>query len=744
MRAGVVAASPTRNEDAASVHSLGRPPLVWLDRLKGVALLWVVLNHVSERAWGGAFAGNPAADWPPMSARMAQWAPIHTGNVATDIVASLVRMVGWTGDQGVTLFLILSGLGLAYGLACKNTPAVLQFGVFYRARALRLYPQWWAANAIFAVAAWATGRLAKVEHFEFLLGLLGIRATAKTIYFLVPAWWYVGLILQLYLIFPLLWWLARRWGTMRMLITCVAIGFAARAIGPLVFHGFIDEWLRGAFFVTRLPEFALGIALGIALTEGPERFARILRSRATVGVAAASLALGFGLSFTLAGMSIAPFLMGAGSFALGYAALAGSRTRDILAWFGRHSYALYLVHQPFVNAMLPAGESHLSRIFACLAAVLTASVLAALFLERITTAIAAHLRLSALVGAGGLATVYGLNALVTAVAPQEVYGWGERPSLLPDPVVGWKLAPSRTSRLRWQTYDYVMKANALGFPAPEVPTSKAPGVTRIMALGNAFTSGDGMDPNLVWPRLLERELAAKNAPAQVLNFGITGHGPNQFTAVARTYAPLVRPDIIIVQMFTKEFGDVLISDATFRREIGFGEPDPQGFRTTAEAMQLAAYLRNTLGDRVRAALHQPLKTKGAILANVDAFDRQRPELQRSRALVAERLAEIQAQARRLHARFFVVMVPASVQVCNAAELPYYPNGVFSDTARYDLDLPQRMTREITAQAGIQFLDLRAALKNGPCPYWRTNMHWTSEGHRRASEAIARMILATHP
>lgn len=679
-----------------------------------------------------------------MSARIAQWVPTHTGNTAGDILANLFRIIGWTGDQGVTLFLVLSGLGLAYGLARKQTPDVLQLGAFYRARAARLYPLWWAANAFFALAAWATGRLAKVEHFEFLLGLLGIRATVKTIYFLVPAWWYVGLILQLYLIFPLLWWVAQRWGVMRMLIGCMAMGFAARALGPHIFHGFLDEWLRGAFFITRLPEFALGIALGIALAEGPERFARVLRSPATVGVAAAAIAVGFGLSFTLVGMSIAPCLMGAGTFALGYSALADGRTRDTLAWFGRHSYALYLVHQSLVNEILPAGETHLTRILACLAAVLTASVIAALFLEVTTTAIAAHLRFSTLAGACGLATAYALNAVVTAVAPQEIYGWGERPSLVPDPVVGWKLAPSRTSRLRWQTYDYVMIANALGFPAPEVPTTKPAGVIRIMAVGNAFTSGDGMNPDLVWPRLLERELTMKNAPAQVLNFGITGHGPNQFAAVVRTYAPLVRPDVIIVEMFTKEFADVLVADASFRRDIGFAEPDPQGFRATAEAMQLATYLRITIGDRVHAALHQPLKTRGAIFANVEAFDLQRPELQRSRALVAERLNEIQAEAMRLHARLFVIMVPASVQVCNPADLPYYPNGVFSDGSRYDLDLPQRMASEIAALAGIRFLDLRAALKNGPCPYRKTNMHWTSEGHRRASEAIARMILAANP
>lgn len=720
---------------------LSRRSLAWLEVLKGAAIIWIILDHVAERVWGAPLAGNPAPNWPPLADRIAQWAPLRTGNDAADIVTNTLRSIGWTGDQGVTLFLLLSGLGIAYGLASKNAPAAIALGAFYRARAARIFPQWWAINALVLLAAWAVGKLATIERPEFVLGLLGVRASAQAMYFLVPAWWYIGLILQCYLIFPLLWWAARRWGFGRMLVASAALGFAARALGTLAFPGFVDEWLRGACFITRLPEFALGIAAGIAFAESPERIARILRTPLAQAAAFAALALGFGLSFTLAGMVVAPFLMGAGIFGLGYGAFAGRSKPGAFAWLGRHSYALYLVHQPLVNASLPAHGAALPRLLAGIAAALAASVLAGLLLERVTAAIVANLRTSAVFAAFALAAVYGANAFVAAAAPQEVYGWGERPSLVPDRAVGWKLAPSQTTHLRWQSYDYVMQANALGFPAPEVPASKPAGVTRIMTTGNAFTSGEGIDRNLVWPRLLERELDVRHAPAQVLNFGITGHGPNQFAAVIRTYAPLVHPDVIIVEMFTKEYDTVLLDDDDLRKDIGFGSPDPLGFRATAEAAQLATYLRATIGDRVRTALGRPLSTSGAFYANASAFDLHKPELARSRALVSQRLAEMQSDARRLHAKLYVVMVPASVQVCSAADLPYYPKGIFNDTARYDLDLPQRMTQQITARLGIPFLDLRAALKNGACPYWKTNMHWTAAGQRHASDAIAQMILS---
>jgi peptidoglycan/LPS O-acetylase OafA/YrhL len=44
----------------------------WLDAAKGLALLWIVLNHLVEALAGGAAIGNPDPAWPPFAARLAQ------------------------------------------------------------------------------------------------------------------------------------------------------------------------------------------------------------------------------------------------------------------------------------------------------------------------------------------------------------------------------------------------------------------------------------------------------------------------------------------------------------------------------------------------------------------------------------------------------------------------------------------------------------------------------------------------
>src|ERR1700742_3807232 len=97
------------------------PParLIWIDRLKAVALLWIFLNHASERLLGSPYLANPAQNWPPFSERLSQLQPLM-GLGIWHVPVNLFRYIGWLGDQGVGLFLILSGFGLARGYLSRT------------------------------------------------------------------------------------------------------------------------------------------------------------------------------------------------------------------------------------------------------------------------------------------------------------------------------------------------------------------------------------------------------------------------------------------------------------------------------------------------------------------------------------------------------------------------------------------------------------------------------------------------
>src|SRR4029453_8288324 len=159
---------------------------------------------------------------------------------------------------------------------------------------------------------------------------------------------------------------------------------------------------------------------------------------------------------------------------------------------------------------------------------------------------------------GAVAVVLlGAELAIRGVAPREVGGWGERPSLAADDVVGWRLRPSTRTRLRWLSYDYVVRANALGFPGPNRPEERAPGMLRVLVTGDAFSSAEGVDTDRAWPRLLEPALRTRTAGRLVegLNFAVAGYGPNQEAAVVHEFAPRFRPDVIVVQSFVNDFDD---------------------------------------------------------------------------------------------------------------------------------------------------------------------------------------------
>src|SRR5204863_4791656 len=80
--------------------------------------------------------------------------------------------------------------------------------------------------------------------------------------YLNAAWWYFSLLIQLYLIFPLLFCAARRFGPWHFLLIACGVGFFARYL-LLVVYPQNGLWVLGGFAICRLPEFALGMTMGM-------------------------------------------------------------------------------------------------------------------------------------------------------------------------------------------------------------------------------------------------------------------------------------------------------------------------------------------------------------------------------------------------------------------------------------------------------------------------------------------------
>src|SRR5438874_1369048 len=311
--------------------------LLWIDISKGLAILFVAYFHFFRTYF--QYGVLPPPDWSNFAAS------------ALTILRFVWFKVSGLGFHAVGVFIILSGWTLMQSTMRRAESGAIGWGSWYRARFLRLYPMYWVAHLVYLLSPFVA-RLEPVDD-RVILSLLGLRFIdiQMNFMYLNAAWWYVSMLIQFCLIFPLLFWAARRFGPCWFLLVACVAGFFARYLLLIVWHQ-SGLWVLGGFAICRLPEFALGMSLAMWHARSSERVEWFLL-RGTGFVAGlllypAALQLYHGLYDYI----FVDFATGTCLF-LEIIGIAG--VISLLQWpakafglVGIYSYGLYLIHQPYV------------------------------------------------------------------------------------------------------------------------------------------------------------------------------------------------------------------------------------------------------------------------------------------------------------------------------------------------------------------------------------------------------------
>src|SRR5216684_7374250 len=230
--------------------------LLWIDISKGLAILFVVYFHFFRTVF--EHYQLPAADW----------SGLVTGTMS--ILRSSWWQISGLGFHAVGAFIILSGWTLMQSTMARAESGHVAWGGWYGARFIRLYPMYWVAHLVYLVSPFVA-RLEPVDD-RIILSLLGLRFIdiEMNFMYLNAAWWYFAMLIQFYLIFPLLFWTARRVGPWWFLFIGCAAGFFARYV-LLVLWPQNGLWVLGGFAICRLPEFTLGMSLAMWYAQSPAR-----------------------------------------------------------------------------------------------------------------------------------------------------------------------------------------------------------------------------------------------------------------------------------------------------------------------------------------------------------------------------------------------------------------------------------------------------------------------------------------
>jgi len=97
-----------------------------------------------------------------------------------------------------------------------------------------------------------------------------------------------------------------------------------------------------------------------------------------------------------------------------------------------------------------------------------------------------------------------------------------------------------------------VRTNALGFREPRLPGPKPPGIRRIVALGDSFTQGYGVEEHEAYPRVLEGLLDG----VEVINLGVGASCPLDYVANFDEVGRAYEPDLVLVGLMTNDVSDV--------------------------------------------------------------------------------------------------------------------------------------------------------------------------------------------
>ena len=132
--------------------------------------------------------------------------------------------------------------------------------------------------------------------------------------------------------------------------------------------------------------------------------------------------------------------------------------------------------------------------------------------------------------------------------------------------LGYEAARSHANDDRMLTrpeYSVRVVTNALGFRERRLPGPKPPGTRRVVALGDSFTAGYGVEEAEAYPHLLEMLLGARD-PAhrwEVINLGVPGTNPRDYLGILRTVGVAYQPDVVLVGVMANDVYDIRIQQA---------------------------------------------------------------------------------------------------------------------------------------------------------------------------------------
>jgi hypothetical protein len=341
----------------------------------------------------------------------------------------------------------------------------------------------------------------------------------------------------------------------------------------------------------------------------------------------------------------------------------------------------------------------------------------------------------------------------------------------PDPRLGWRKRPGARATYHRREYTVEVQVNGQGLRDRERRYDAAPGVFRVLALGDSFVEGYSVALQDTVSQVLERDLARSTCPVEVLNAGTSGWSTDQEYLFYKDEGTRYGAQVVVLFFY---YNDVLFND----RDNYFGRPKPllvlkeTGLEIANEPVpeprpRERSDTRADRDDEEGSALVGMIRTRlrhGAPRA-YDALARlglwpplggsepgeemrvyktgPTPRIDGAWASTALILEALVRETSARHARLLVAYVPNRMEARDR-DWELTRRAYAMDERAWDRGLPLRRLRAIGQAAGFPVLDLTPALRRADASllrraYFTYDPHWTALGHRVAAAEVARSL-----
>ncbi|MBI4035021.1 MAG: hypothetical protein HY381_01330 [Candidatus Chisholmbacteria bacterium] len=328
---------------------------------------------------------------------------------------------------------------------------------------------------------------------------------------------------------------------------------------------------------------------------------------------------------------------------------------------------------------------------------------------------------------------------------------------------GYFMAMSPNLVLLYQASEFTteVKISKQGLRNREVVIPKPAGVYRILALGDSFTFGWGVDEGKTWPRLVEAGLRERGLPVEVINAGVPGIGPFRERLICQAYADQFGVDAFIIGLTHDDFLQSLgrrdtaglvnkIIDSLWptvrrlwRREVGGQIGGSEMWREWVDAalkrqpellLRLDPVVRN---DFVAGRLHPYVvfeaQSHSQIFIDLTRADYVKGGLKE----LSDQLGRLKRECTGVKPVVVIFFPPAALVSENYFEaLRQVGYEVKQELVKSNVDVPLKLVVE---RQGFDYVSPVAELRRDGCPgcYFAYDGHMTPEGQQR----MARMISA---